>query len=57
MFEQTITIASAGKMFGATGYSVGWAYGGTELINNLKAVHTITVSCASTPIQVINYFT
>jgi|MDTB01.1.fsa_nt_gb kynurenine--oxoglutarate transaminase/cysteine-S-conjugate beta-lyase/glutamine--phenylpyruvate transaminase len=35
MWDQTITISSAGKTFSATGWKVGWAYGAAELIKPL----------------------
>jgi N-succinyldiaminopimelate aminotransferase len=36
MFERTLTISSAGKTFGLTGWKVGWATGPAELISALR---------------------
>ena len=38
MAERTVTISSAGKSFGLTGWKVGWAHGPTDLVG---AVHTV----------------
>ena len=54
MFERTITIGSAGKVFSATGLRVGWAYGGAEVLKNLQSVHFHLVMAVPTPTQV-NY--
>ncbi|XP_058804678.1 kynurenine aminotransferase-like [Phymastichus coffea] len=51
MFERTITVGSGGKMFSATGYRIGWAYGPKDLINNVKLVNGFAVMSAPTPIQ------
>ncbi|GAB6021978.1 hypothetical protein CHUAL_006139 [Chamberlinius hualienensis] len=51
MWERTISIASAGKIFSATGWKIGWAYGPKNLIFNLQAVHQNCVYTSPTPIQ------
>lgn len=43
MFDRTISICSAGKMFTATGYRVGWVYGPKDLVDKLKIVHETIV--------------
>ncbi|XP_063973972.1 kynurenine aminotransferase isoform X2 [Diachasmimorpha longicaudata] len=51
MYERTITIGSAGKTFSVTGWKIGWAYGPTNLMNNLKIVHQNCVYTCPTPLQ------
>ncbi|XP_013183437.1 kynurenine aminotransferase isoform X2 [Amyelois transitella] len=51
MWERTITIGSAGKMFSVTGWKVGWAYGPANLLKNLQIVHQNCVYTHCTPIQ------
>jgi kynurenine--oxoglutarate transaminase/cysteine-S-conjugate beta-lyase/glutamine--phenylpyruvate transaminase len=51
MWERTITIGSAGKTFGVTGWKVGWAYGPANLMVNLQIVHQSCVYMMNTPIQ------
>ncbi|XP_043275421.1 kynurenine aminotransferase [Venturia canescens] len=51
MYERTITIGSAGKTFSVTGWKIGWAYGPSSLLYNLKIVHQNCVYTCSTPIQ------
>jgi len=38
MAERTLTVSSAGKSFGLTGWKIGWCHGPTEIT---KAVHTV----------------
>ena len=38
MAERTLTVSSAGKSFGLTGWKIGWCHGPTEIA---KAVHTV----------------
>lgn len=52
MWERTITVCSAGKSFGITGWRIGWAYGPQNLISNLRGVHRHCVNSISTVIQV-----
>ncbi|RZF39994.1 hypothetical protein LSTR_LSTR002397 [Laodelphax striatellus] len=51
MWERTITIGTAGKTFGVTGWKVGWAYGPANLMENLRTVHQNCVSSCNTPLQ------
>lgn len=52
MWDRTITIGSAGKTFSATGWKLGWAYGPSDLLENLRVVHQNCVYTCSTPLQV-----
>ena len=52
MYERTITIGSAGKTFSVTGWKIGWAYGPSNLLHNLKVVHQNMVYTCNTPVQV-----
>lgn len=54
MWERTITIGSAGKVFGATGFKLGWAYGPYNLLQNLQQVHVTSVRVSNTFLQVLN---
>ena len=38
MWERTITLCSAGKMFGITGWRLGWAFGHSALIEKLLRI-------------------
>ncbi len=35
MFERTVTISSAGKLFSATGWKIGWVYGHPDLVDGV----------------------
>ncbi|XP_013785903.2 kynurenine--oxoglutarate transaminase 3-like [Limulus polyphemus] len=51
MWERTITIGSASKTFGATGWRLGWAYGPQELLQSVQQTHICCVGGCCTPIQ------
>ncbi|XP_063694487.1 kynurenine--oxoglutarate transaminase 3-like [Bolinopsis microptera] len=51
MWERTITLCSAGKMFGVTGWRVGWAFGGANLIEKLFRICKCDTFGASTILQ------
>ncbi|KAI9002725.1 pyridoxal phosphate-dependent transferase [Gaertneriomyces semiglobifer] len=51
MFERTITIGSAGKMFGVTGWKIGWATGAADIIRAMWMVHQFVPFCVPTPLQ------
>ncbi|KAJ2451735.1 arylformamidase [Coemansia sp. RSA 2336] len=51
MWERTVTVGSAGKLFGVTGWRVGWAVGPQDLIQPTLAAHTRIVFTANTPLQ------
>lgn len=49
--ERTLTFASAGKSFDATGWKLGWALGPPELTESLRLAHQFTTYCSATPLQ------
>lgn len=51
MWDRTITVGSAGKTFGVTGWRVGWLIGPPNIIKNIVATHARTVFCVATPLQ------
>ncbi|KAG8447960.1 hypothetical protein GDO86_015169 [Hymenochirus boettgeri] len=51
MWERTITIGSAGKTFGATGWKVGWALGPDNLLQHLRTVHQNSIYHCATGAQ------
>ncbi|XP_011499817.1 PREDICTED: kynurenine--oxoglutarate transaminase 3-like [Ceratosolen solmsi marchali] len=52
MFERTITICSASKTFSVNGWRIGWIYGPSELLNNLRIVHPNVVHSSPSLAQV-----
>ncbi|KAI9298576.1 PLP-dependent transferase [Neoconidiobolus thromboides FSU 785] len=50
-WERTITVGSAGKTFGVTGWRLGWLIGPDHLIKYALAAHARICFCTSTPIQ------
>jgi len=51
MFERTVTIGSAGKTFGMTGWKIGWVYGPPHLIQGVKQAHQFIAFAANHPAQ------
>ncbi|MEO8956099.1 MAG: aminotransferase class I/II-fold pyridoxal phosphate-dependent enzyme [Ktedonobacteraceae bacterium] len=51
MFDRTITVSSAGKLFSATGWKVGWAYGPPELIEGVARAHQFVTFAVHHPTQ------
>jgi N-succinyldiaminopimelate aminotransferase len=51
MFERTVTIGSAGKTFGMTGWKIGWVYGPQELINGVIGAHQFMTFAVNHPAQ------
>uniref|UniRef100_A0A7S1XAJ8 Aminotransferase class I/classII large domain-containing protein n=1 Tax=Tetraselmis chuii TaxID=63592 RepID=A0A7S1XAJ8_9CHLO len=51
MWERTVTLGTASKMFSLTGWRVGWVTGPQELISALRIVHAYSTFCAPTPLQ------
>lgn len=51
MFERTVTIGSAGKTFGMTGWKIGWSYGPPDLIQGVWRVHQFVVFAVNHPTQ------
>ncbi len=52
MFERTVTIGSAGKTFGMTGWKIGWVYGPPELITGVWRSHQFIIFATNHPTQV-----
>ena len=51
MWEKTVSIMSAGKIFSMTGARIGWCIGPQHLINRLCAVHQVNSFCIYDPMQ------
>jgi aspartate/methionine/tyrosine aminotransferase len=49
--DRTVTIGSASKTYGITGWRVGWAVAHANLTNGLRQVHDFMTVCAATPLQ------
>ncbi len=45
MYERTVSVYSAGKIFAATGVRSGWAIGAKKIIQAVRSVHTYNVFC------------
>ncbi|KAF7790917.1 hypothetical protein EIP86_001875 [Pleurotus ostreatoroseus] len=51
MWDRTVTIQSAGKMFAATGWRIGWLIGPSWIIQPTLAATTRIVFCSNSPMQ------
>ncbi|XP_047380441.1 kynurenine--oxoglutarate transaminase 1 isoform X3 [Sciurus carolinensis] len=51
MWDRTLTISSAGKIFGATGWKVGWVLGPNHILRHLQTVHQNSVFHCPTQAQ------
>lgn len=51
MRERTITIGSAGKIFGATGWRIGWTVASPEVTAAIRRGHQWVPFAAATPVQ------
>jgi kynurenine--oxoglutarate transaminase/cysteine-S-conjugate beta-lyase/glutamine--phenylpyruvate transaminase len=51
MWERTVTISSAGKVFSSTGAKIGWTIGPKELIRKCSIVHNNSLYCCPTFFQ------
>ncbi|GAB1421898.1 pyridoxal phosphate-dependent aminotransferase [Anaerolineales bacterium] len=51
MFERTVTIGSAGKTFGMTGWKIGWVYGPAALMTGVWRAHQFVTFAANHPSQ------
>lgn len=51
MFERTVTVSSAGKLFSATGWKVGWAYGHPALVEGVYRAHQFANFAVHHPTQ------
>lgn len=49
--DRTVTIGSASKTYGITGWRVGWAVAHEKITGNLRKVHDFMTVCAATPLQ------
>jgi len=51
MWDRTVTVGSAGKMFSATGWRIGWLVGPKSIITPTLAASTRIVFCTNSPLQ------
>ncbi|KAJ3102000.1 Kynurenine--oxoglutarate transaminase 3 [Phlyctochytrium planicorne] len=51
MFERTITIGSVGKMFGVTGWKIGWCIASEEITRSIWMIHQFVPFAVATPLQ------
>ncbi len=51
MFERTVTVSSAGKLFSATGWKIGWVYGPPSLIEGVGRAHQFVTFAVHYPSQ------
>ncbi len=51
MFERTVTVGSAGKTFGMTGWKIGWVYGHPSLIQGVWQAHQYVTFATNHPAQ------
>jgi N-succinyldiaminopimelate aminotransferase len=51
MFERTLTVSSAGKLFSATGWKIGWMYGAPEMVEGPARVHMFVTFAVHHPTQ------
>lgn len=51
MFARTVTIGSAGKTFGMTGWKIGWVYGPPELVAGVWRAHQFVAFATNHPAQ------
>ncbi|RKP14745.1 pyridoxal phosphate-dependent transferase [Piptocephalis cylindrospora] len=49
--SRTLTVGSAGKVFGVTGWRLGWVMGDAPLLAPVLAAHTRVCFCATGPLQ------
>jgi N-succinyldiaminopimelate aminotransferase len=51
MFERTVTVSSAGKLFSMTGWKIGWVYGSPELVQAVLGAHQFVTFAVHHPSQ------
>ncbi|MBN1964836.1 MAG: aminotransferase class I/II-fold pyridoxal phosphate-dependent enzyme, partial [Anaerolineae bacterium] len=51
MADRTLTLSSAGKTFGVTGFKIGWCLGPEALIEGVRRVHEFTLFAVTHPEQ------
>ncbi|HLP42141.1 MAG TPA: aminotransferase class I/II-fold pyridoxal phosphate-dependent enzyme [Fibrobacteria bacterium] len=49
--DRTVTVNSASKTYGITGWRVGWAIAPAPMTDSLRQVHDFLTVCAATPLQ------
>ena len=54
MWERTVTISSAGKIFSATGWKLGWSIGPANLIHCQQMIHQNCLYTCPTMLQVLS---
>jgi aspartate/methionine/tyrosine aminotransferase len=51
MFERTITVSSAGKTFGLTGWKIGWICANPKISHACRLIHQYVTFAVCTPLQ------
>ena len=51
MFERTVTVSSAGKLFSMTGWKIGWVYGAPDLVQAVLGAHQFITFAVHHPSQ------
>jgi N-succinyldiaminopimelate aminotransferase len=51
MFERTVAVSSAGKLFSATGWKIGWVYGPPNLVEGVSRAHQFITFAVHHPSQ------
>ena len=51
MFEHTVTVSSAGKLFSMTGWKIGWVYGSPDLVQGVLGAHQFVTFAVHHPSQ------
>lgn len=51
MYDRTLSVYSAGKIFAATGVRSGWVIGPAYLIRAVRSVHQYNVFCMYNPVE------
>jgi N-succinyldiaminopimelate aminotransferase len=51
MFERTVTVSSAGKLFSMTGWKIGWVYGSPDLVQDVLGAHQFVTFAVHHPSQ------
>src|SRR6266851_5259956 len=51
MFKRTVTVSSAGKLFSATGWKIGWVYGHPDLVDGVARAHQFITFAVHHPSQ------
>lgn len=51
MAERSVTVSSAGKTFGVTGFKIGWCIGPAALLEGVKQMHEFSMFAVAHPLQ------